>query len=112
MLCNLLLLALTAPSLSLAWLEFIGPVVALMALDQDGGHLVNYDHINASIMAFGLAAHSLHNLHTVVADALGAVSKLPESDLAAVAGLLGLGAGSLNRCLLLLASLFNCLAEG
>ncbi len=96
MLSNLLLLALTAPSLPLAWLEVVGPVVALMALDQDGGHLVNDDHIDASIMTFGLAAHSLHNLHTVVADSLGAISELPESDLAAVAGLLCLWARSLH----------------
>ncbi len=116
MLSDLLFLALTAPSLPLTWLKFISPIVALMTLDQNRGHLVNYDHIYASIVAFSLAAHSLHNLHAVVADALGAVSELPEGDLAAVARLLGLWAWSLHRrrrsLMLLLTSLFNCLAEG
>jgi hypothetical protein len=92
---NLLLSTLAAPALALPRPEVICPLMALVALDKDSGHLFNDDYLDEASMALRLATHSLHNLHTVVTNALLTICELPKSNLTPIARLLSLWAGSL-----------------
>jgi len=86
---DLLAAALTAPARALARAEVVLPLVAFLARDNDGGHASRSDNADAATLLLGLAAHSLHNLDAVVANAVPGVSELPESDLTSVTWLLG-----------------------
>lgn len=113
-LCNLILATLSAPTLSLLGLELVGPDVPTLTLNLDHcKSAINVDHHSCALVTLSLAADGLDDLDTVMADAVLLIHKVPELDLTAMTGLLGLELlGNLTRRCLLLTALLNSVGKG
>ena len=98
--------ALSAPALSLAWSEVIGPMMASSASDVDNGDSISLDNLDPSSASSCLLTGCIDDLDTVVADTMLFIGELPERNLAALAWLLAF-TGSMVLLSLLLSSLLD-----
>jgi len=107
--CHVLLAAHLAPTLALTWPEIVLPTMATSTSDGNCRHTRrNFCDLDLTTVLFSLSLYSFDNFDAVVANLMLLVSKLPESNLAAMAWSLALGS-SLDG--LLLSSIFNCVPE-